>query len=131
MTTSAADELLDILQTHFSPREEGWLWLALYQEGRDGGVVNQIEGDYMDAVATARGLAHIINGVGADRTFLALCRHEGRPREVDRELWRDLRRLVSGDSLIDMVVFNRREAWSMRAEDAAAMPLQGGGRGGS
>jgi hypothetical protein len=35
-------------------------------------------------------------------------------------LWRELRRVVAGDRLIDMVVFSRREAWSMRAEDAAA-----------
>jgi hypothetical protein len=120
MTTSGTDDLLAILQRFFNPREEGWLWLATYVDGRDGGVVNQIEGAYDDAAESARGLARVINDRRIDRAYVALCRGEGRPTEADRELWRELRRLVSAESLVDMVVFNRREAWSMRAEDAAS-----------
>jgi len=55
MTTSQAGELLGILHEHFNPDEEGWLWLALYKDGRDGGVVNQVEGHYEDPAGTARG----------------------------------------------------------------------------
>jgi hypothetical protein len=120
MTTSPAEELLAILQQHFNPREEGWVWLALYADGREGGLVNQIEGEYDEPAQAARALSRIINEAGADRADLALCRHDGRPREVDRELWRELRRLVARERLLDMAVFNRRHAWSMRAEDAAA-----------
>src|SRR5436305_13709332 len=58
MATSTPDERLAILQQHFNPREEGWLWLAMYADAREGGVVSQIEGEYDDAPATARALAH-------------------------------------------------------------------------
>jgi hypothetical protein len=120
MPTARTDELLAVLQSSFSPREEGWLWLAAYVEDREGGVVSQFEGAYEDAAATARGLGEIIHGCGADRAYVALCRHEGRPTEADREMWRDLRGLVSRESLVDMVVFNQRETWSMRVEDASS-----------
>jgi hypothetical protein len=120
MRTSRTEELLGILQLHFNPREEGWLWVALYADDREGGVVNQVEGEYEGAHETAQGLGYIINGVGPDEAWLALCRNEGRPREADRELWRELRALVAPDRLLDMVVFNERDVWSMRAEDAAA-----------
>jgi hypothetical protein len=120
MTTSRNEDLLAILQEQFNPREEGWLWVALFADDRDGGVVSQIEGEYEEPRETAHALGHIINKVGPDHAYLALCRHEGRPREVDRELWRELRSLVAGDRLVDMVVFNEEHAWSMRAEDAAA-----------
>ena len=124
MTTSRTDELLAILQEHFKPREEGWLWVATFRDGDDNGVVQEITGDYGDAAAMANALGRIVNGVisscGIDRVYLALCRSEGRPTESDRELWRDLRGRIAGDVLVDMVVFNQREAWSMRAEDAAA-----------
>lgn len=120
MATSNAEELLTILQTHFSPREEGWVWLALYTDDMPGGVVSQIEGEYEDPGVAAHALGRIINEVEPDRAYIALCRAEGRPRESDRELWRDLRVLVDRETLTDMVVFSDREAWSMRAEDAAA-----------
>ena len=125
MSTSRTDELLAILQRCYNPREEGWLWLATFRDDSDQGVVDQFEGQYEDAPATAAVLAKIINEVGADHSYvahsyLALCRREGRPAEMDREMWRDLRRLAEPDLLIDMVVFNRRGSWSMRAEDAAA-----------
>jgi hypothetical protein len=120
MTTSRTDTLLAILQEYFNPREDGWLWLATYRDDADGGIVNQVDGAYQDPTATAYGLARMSNEGGADRAFLALCRPGGRPYEVDRRLWRELRRLVSADVLIDMVVFDRRGTWSMRAEDAAA-----------
>jgi len=51
--------------------------------------------------------------------LLALCRREGRPTEADREMWRTLR-----------VVFNRDEAWSMRAEDSSAVRAAGRRRSG-
>jgi hypothetical protein len=120
MTISRTEELLAMLQEHFNPREEGWLWVALYADDREGGVLSQIEGEYEEPRATAHALGRIINEVGPDHAYLALCRHEGRPKEADRELWRELRRLVAGDRLLDMVVFNQRRGWSMRAEDAAA-----------
>jgi hypothetical protein len=120
MTSSRSDALLTILQEHFNPREEGWLWLALYADDREGGVLSQIEGEYGEPTAIAQALGHILNEVAPDHAYLALCRWEGRPREIDRELWRELRGLVAPDRLIDMVVFNRQHAWSMRAEDAAA-----------
>jgi len=120
MTTSQAGELLGILHEHFNPDEEGWLWLALYKDGRDGGVVNQVEGHYEDPAGTARGMALIINQVCADHAYVALCRRDGRPTEADRELWRQLSRQVSSEVLTDMVVFDAVRAWSMRAEDAAA-----------
>ena len=120
MTTARTDELLTILQAHFNPREEGWLWVAMYADDSDGGLVNQIEGEYDDPRETARALGRILNEVRPDHAYLALCRREGRPREADRELWRELRALVDPDRLIDVVVFNRRHTWSMRAEDAAA-----------
>jgi hypothetical protein len=120
MTTSRTGDLLAILQEHFNPAEEGWLWVALYPDDSDGGLLNQIEGDYEEPGPTARALAHILNEVKPDQAFLALCRFDGRPRERDRELWRDLRGLVVGDRLVDLVVFNREQTWSMRDEDAAA-----------
>jgi hypothetical protein len=118
--TSQPETLLAILQTHFNPHEEGWLWVALYAEGHDGGVVNQIEGEYEEPRETAHALGDIINQIGPDHVYLALCRNEGRPAESDRELWRELRGLIDPDRLIDMVVFSARDAWSMRAEDAQA-----------
>jgi hypothetical protein len=77
MTTSRSEVVLDILQEHFNPREEGWLWVALYADDRDGGVVSQIEGEYDEPTATAQALGRIINGVGPDHAYLALCRQEG------------------------------------------------------
>src|SRR3954454_8683503 len=121
--TSRDDELLSILQKFFNPREEGWLWLASYVGDDPRGVVSQVEGAYEDVEVTGRSLARIINEVGADRYWLALCRREGCPTESDREVWRLVRDLVSADALTDMVVFNRDRAWSMREEDAAAVPL--------
>src|SRR3954454_15816749 len=121
--TSRDVELLSILQKFFNPREEGWLWLASYVGDDPRGVVSQVEGAYEDVEAAGRSLARIINEVGADRFWIALCRREGCPTESDRELWRLVRDLVSADALTDMVVFNRRRAWSMREEDAAAVPL--------
>src|SRR3954452_14076025 len=82
MTTARTDKFLAILQKSFNPREEGWLWLATYLDGREGGVVSQFEGAYEDVARTAAGLGHIIGGCGADRTYLALCRREGRPNEA-------------------------------------------------
>ena len=120
MPMSRTDEFLAILQSCYNPREEGWLWLATYRDDSDQGVVAQVEGHYEDAPATARSLALIVNEVPADRSYLALCRRDGRPTETDRELWRDLRRLAEPDRLIDMVVFNQSDSWSMREEDAAA-----------
>src|SRR3954453_558786 len=121
--TSRDDELLSILQKFFNPREEGWLWLASYVGDDPRGVVSQVEGAYEDVEVTGRSLARIINEVGADRYWLALCRREGCPTESDREVWRLVRDLVSADALTDMVMFNRDRAWSMREEDAAAVPL--------
>ncbi|HZU75443.1 MAG TPA: hypothetical protein VFA70_01685 [Dehalococcoidia bacterium] len=125
--TSRTAELLAILQKSFHPREEGWIWLAAYLEDTEGGTVSQFEGAYEQPLATARGLAEIMNGCGADRTYLAICRRDGKPTEADREMWRELRSLVDSSLLLDMVVFNRREAWSMRSEDAAAAMTSGGG----
>jgi hypothetical protein len=120
MSTSRTDELLTILQNCYNPREEGWLWLATYRDDMDQGVVAQVEGHYEDPPATAKGLATIINEASVDHCYLALCRREGRPAEMDREMWRDLRALAEPGRLIDMVVFNHRESWSMRQEDACA-----------
>ena len=89
--TSRDDELLSILQKFFNPREEGWLWLASYVGDDPRGVVSQVEGAYEDVDVTGRSLARIINEVGADRYWLALCRREGCPTESDRELWRLVR----------------------------------------
>jgi hypothetical protein len=124
MAISAADSLLSILQEHFNPREDGWLWIALYEDGHHGGVVQQIDGEYEGAIETGRSLAYIINGCGAPHAFLALCRGDARPTEGDRELWRELRSLLDPRMLTDLVVFNRRKTWSMRAEDAAAVAAQ-------
>lgn len=114
------EQLLPILQECFSPREEGWMWHATYVPGTEQGVVNEIEGRYDDPVETARALAHIIIELEGTRSYLALCRAEGRPRESDRDLWRELRRLAGPESLDDLVIFNAETSWSMRAEDAAA-----------
>ncbi|MBV9293725.1 MAG: hypothetical protein JO222_14890 [Frankiales bacterium] len=120
MTPPRTEKLLAILQEHFNPREKGWIWLALYADGDDRGVVNQIEGEFGDPLEAAQALARIVNEIRPDHAYVALCRREGRPREVDRELWRELRRRVADERLFDMVVFSDRHAWSMRAEDAAA-----------
>lgn len=124
MTNARIDQLLTILQDHFDPREEGWLWLALFREDDGEGVVNEFTGEYADVEATGRALSLVINGLvercEVERAYLALCRYDGRPREADRELWRILRHEVPADVLLDLVVFNRDSAWSMRAEDAAA-----------
>lgn len=125
MTRSRAEELLGILQEHFNPREEGWLWLAVYAESGGAGVVQQFEGAYDDPPGTARGLGRIINECG-DLAYLALCRQEARPTEADRALWRDLRGLASPEKLVDLVVFNEQHAWSMRREDAEAARASGG-----
>jgi hypothetical protein len=125
MAQSRGEALLSILQEYFNPREDGWLWHAVYDDGAEYGVVNQIEGAYEDAIPTARGLAEIINECSAELSFLALCRCDGRPTEEDRELWRELRRLASNQKLTDMVVFNGRDSWSMRAEDNAAARAAG------
>ena len=111
--------MLSILQEHYQRREEGWLWLATFFVDVERGVVNEFAGAYEDPIVTAQALAHIINGLGAS-AYLALCRFEGQPREADRELWRELRGQASPELLIDMVVFNKDRAWSMRAEDTAA-----------
>jgi hypothetical protein len=125
MTRSRAEDLLGILQEHFNPREEGWMWLATYPESGTG-VVEQFEGPYDDPPATAHGLGHTINERGADLAFLALCRQEGRPTEADRALWRNLRVLASPEKLVDLVVFNKHHAWSMRREDVDAARAAGG-----
>ena len=119
MTTSRTDELLTILQEHFNPEEEGWLWLAVFRDDEPG-LLNQIEGNYTDPTLAAHALARIIGECNDHHAFIAICRWDGRPTETDREMWRDLRPMVPVDRLIDMVIFNRRESWSMRAEDAAA-----------
>ena len=120
MTDRRIDTLMKILQQHFNPREEGWLWIALYADGRDGGVLNQIEGECTDIPATAHALTTIITGGDPDRVYLALCRWDGRPRESDRELWRMLDAQISSDKLADMIVFNDSQRWSMRADNIAA-----------
>ena len=120
MNDGRHDELLDILQRCYKPREDGWLWMAMYQDDQEGGVVSEIEGDYEDPVATADSLTAILNDVRPDRCYFALCRRGGRPRESDRWLWRRLREQISTDSLVDFVVFDDEAAWSMRAEDAEA-----------
>lgn len=120
MTTHRTDQLLTILQECFNPREDGWLWLASYVDDQEGGVVAQFEGAYEHPAATGRGLARIVTDSAADRCYVALCRREGRPRESDREMWRLLRDRTDANQLIDMVVFNRETAWSMREEDATA-----------
>jgi hypothetical protein len=119
MTRSRTDDLLEILQEHYNRDEEGWLWMASFFEADEKGILNEFAGAYSDPVQSARGLAHIINALGA-QAFLALCRVDGRPREIDRELWRELRSQASPDLLVDMVVFDKDHAWSMRAEDTAA-----------
>jgi hypothetical protein len=120
MTTSRTDDLLAILQGHFKPRENGWLWLATDFDGDERGIVHEITGAYEDPVAAAYGVGRIVDACTPDHAYIALCRSEGRPTESDREMWRVLRGLVSAETLTDMVVFNRRQAWSMRAEDTAA-----------
>ena len=42
------------------------MWLALYDDDREDGVVNEIAGPYEDAVGAASGVAHIINETGVD-----------------------------------------------------------------
>lgn len=120
MTTSRIEELRAILQEHFDPREDGWLWVATCATDADGGVVNQREGEYAEPKATAHALGRMINAATPDIAYVALCRRDGRPTESDRELWRELCRLVTRERLIDLVVFNQRQAWSMRADDVAA-----------
>ena len=120
MTSARVDRLLTILQQHFNPREEGWLWLAFHADDGERGVLNQIEGEYDDPAATARSLAYLINEIGPDHASAFLCRWEGRPTEDDRELWRQLDRQVSAERLLDMIVFNGELRWSMRADDAIA-----------
>jgi len=115
-----AESLLAILQDHFRPREDGWLWIAFFDDGDDRGVVEQIEGSMSAEPGAAQGLATVINGVSIDRVFLALCRTAGRPQEADRELWRFLRSEVDTEKLVDLVVFNGHETWSMRGEDLTA-----------
>lgn len=117
--TTPAETLLAILQQYFNPREEGWLWVAFYDDDQPG-VVEQIEGDYEDVAATVTGLSQVINGVSFEHAHLAVCRREGRPTEADRELWRGLREAVDAARLVDLVVFNDRDAWSMRDEDRQA-----------
>jgi hypothetical protein len=119
MTRSRTDELLSILQDHYNRHEEGWLWLAAFFGDDEKGILNEFTGAYSDPVQTAQGLAQVINGLGA-QAYLALCRVEGRPRESDRELWRELRSQASPELLIDLVVFDKDHVWSMRAEDTAA-----------
>lgn len=119
MTTPTIDFLIETLQLHFKPREEGWAWLALHDDDHPG-VVSEITGEYEGAVETAAALANIITGVGAVHAFLALCRASGRPTEADRRLWRHLREHVASDVLVDMVVFNDSAVWSMRAEDSTS-----------
>jgi hypothetical protein len=120
MTNPSIAQLLTILQEHYNPRETGWLWLAVYRDADVSGVVNQIEGAYDELPGFAEPLARVITGCGAEKAHLALCRPGGRPYEVDRELWRGLRQLVSPELLVDLVVFDRHEHWSMREEDAVA-----------
>jgi len=120
MTASRTDELLTILQDFYEVREEGWLWLALYDEDSEHGVVQEITGDYGEPISMSNLMAEAINRIEPVRAFLAVCRSDGRPTEADREFWRNIRRLVDASRLTDMVVFNRRTSWSMRAEDAAA-----------
>jgi hypothetical protein len=124
MTTSRPAKLLGILQRFFNAREEAWIWLAMYDDDREEGVVSVFEGEYEDPARTASGLAYVINELPVDHAYVALCRTEGRPTEADRELWRGLRSQLKDATLVDMVVFNRDAAWSMRAEDAAAAAAQ-------
>jgi hypothetical protein len=120
MVKDKSAQLLAILQDAFNRREEGWLWVATYRNDCQGGVLQEITGHYEDAVETANALADIVSGCGADSAFFALCRGEARPTGSDRELWRTLRRRLDAGTLTDMVVFNRRQIWSMRAEEDAA-----------
>jgi hypothetical protein len=123
MANSRIATLLAILQDHFNPREEGWMWVAHFiDDDEESGVVNQIEGEYGEPLSMADGLAGVING-SHTQACLLLCRRSARPTEADRELWRRLRDLVSAELLVDLVVFDRRGTWSMRDEDARARPL--------
>jgi hypothetical protein len=119
------DPLLAILQDFFNPAEEGWLWLALYDDDAERKIVEQIEGSFDDAAQAAQALGDLINGVPPERAWLAICRSEGRPYESDRELWRRLRAAVTPGKLVDMVAFNARIVWSMREEDVAASRAAG------
>jgi cob(I)alamin adenosyltransferase len=94
--------------------------MAFFDDGDHGGVVEQIEGSMSHLAGAAERLAFIINGVSSERAYLALCRTAGRPTEADRALWRGLRAVVPAEKLLDLVVFNRRETWSMRGEDMSA-----------
>jgi hypothetical protein len=121
--TTPDQSLLPILQSHYNPREQGWLWVAFYDDHQPGGVVEQIDGSITaeaGAAEAAKSLAIVINGATCRRCYLLLCRETGRPAEDDREMWRALRALVDADKLVDLVVFDDRNTWSMRGEDQGA-----------
>ncbi|MDQ1688937.1 MAG: hypothetical protein QOK42_1912 [Frankiaceae bacterium] len=124
MPTPDPHDLLAILQEHYKPREEGWLWVALLRDGEEGGVLLEIARDGTDLRQLVPQLVQIVGECGVERCLFALCRGEGRPTEADREVWRKLRHEMA-DGLLDLVVFNDQRLWSMRREDADAAAAAG------
>ena len=121
MDETRRENITQILVDHFSPREEGWMWMALEFDGRDEGLLNQIEGEFTEIGPEGRHhFVHALAEVAPDDVLFLLCRAEGVPREFDREFWRDARDAFAGSSvnIVDMVVFNGEHTYSMRDEDA-------------
>jgi hypothetical protein len=120
MERNRTSELLGILQQHYNPREEGWMWVAVRPPYAERGALNQVEGEPLDPVTMVRSWSEILSSLGPVEVFIAICRRGGRPHEADRHFWRGMRNRFDGTEtvLIDLVAFNHDEAWSMREEDA-------------
>jgi hypothetical protein len=109
-------ETIDGIRERLQPNDEGSLWLLFFDEPLREPVVATAFDDAMAHVDTrlTRNIAQIIDGTGSDAALVAIPRHSGTPRPVDRRLWRDLRALRDRiqPRLLDLVVVGDSRHWS-------------------
>lgn len=114
--------IADDVRARAQPRDEGSLWLVLFDDPGGAPVVSAaIEGamDHMDDLML-RQLTKILTQVGAAEVLLVIPRRSGRPRRVDRTLWEQLTaRIGSATDLLDLLVVGSRTSWSARQHDPA------------
>jgi hypothetical protein len=112
------DERVDELRTLATPDDEGSLWIMLVEDPHGAPVMATTVDDamaHLDEVLL-RNLAWILGELSAKAALLLIPRPDGRPRPVDRQLWRELNRRVQGTiELLDLVVVGPSRYWSVQA----------------
>lgn len=116
MSTWLDDRIQD-MRAHLTPADEGSLWLLLLDKPLGAVVLACAVDDamtHLDA-GMASNLARIVREVPATAMLLVVPRADGRPRDVDRWLWRELQGLwPNSTDLVDLVVVGLGSYWSSR-----------------